>query len=658
MADFVIPPIEPAVPPAPLSPTVPLNPPMVGTASPFDHVDGQNRDLILEAIRAWSRGSLREWIAEWRQYLIDYTGATDEWLNSWAEAVQQYVEAAIDELRQEIIDSTIAISDPVISAVLRDLDSDSRQDVDDISILAIERRMSWNVFDHGIVHNTPSQEAALNALILALSEAGGGDLLIPTRGIVEVGDTIIAKSGVRLVIAPGATLRKNAAGNSVFIDIYQVDGFSIIGGGTLDYGPRTVTPTETPLNKVAIRNSQNITIEGMQLVNCSARPVYIESITDPCCVDLIPCDNVRVSKNRFGVVKDLAVYSLPNMVAPTTRLYIEDNYFEGVDIVTPEFQPWTAIYVGAATDVFVRRNEVAQSDDTAIMLGQGVLNFEVVGNFCRTHMVCIFLGAVGNGHVTGNDLSSETDIGISFYPVAGATLLGDLLITDNIIKNCGRPGIMVEGGSGFTITGNRLVACCKLADSQDARYNAAIAIQGVGVRPSTEFIIADNNITRGTFTATAQVMAVSVRDSATNYRITNNNAVGFPAGANGLASYFVYGAIVGAPQLQHEAVPFVRTLPDATASTIDGSLDYDIVRFASSTFFTISGISASRWTGKQMRIVGLVTGSKVAYKAVGGADPGMAPVILKGNVDATVPLDGVLTLEFDAGQWREVSRSW
>lgn len=91
MAPFVYPPIEPDPDPAPLSPTIPLNPPMVGEASPFDHVDGQNRDLILESIRAWVRNQLRAWTTAWQNYLVYWLQLVEDWLNGWAAAADEYI---------------------------------------------------------------------------------------------------------------------------------------------------------------------------------------------------------------------------------------------------------------------------------------------------------------------------------------------------------------------------------------------------------------------------------------------------------------------------------------------------------------------------------------------------------------------------------------
>ena len=91
MASFTYPPIEPNPDPSPLSPTVPLNPPMVGEASPFDHVDGQNRDLVLESIRSWVRNQLRGWTTAWQDYLIYWLALVTTWINGFNTAAEAYI---------------------------------------------------------------------------------------------------------------------------------------------------------------------------------------------------------------------------------------------------------------------------------------------------------------------------------------------------------------------------------------------------------------------------------------------------------------------------------------------------------------------------------------------------------------------------------------
>lgn len=120
---IVTPPHPPVVIPDPLPDTVALNPPMVGTASPFIRVDGQNRDLILEAIRAWARGPLSDWSAAWQTDLTKWLNDTDEWLDEWNTEVSRYVEDVLDA----VINNSIEVQDPVVAELINDLSSLSFQ---------------------------------------------------------------------------------------------------------------------------------------------------------------------------------------------------------------------------------------------------------------------------------------------------------------------------------------------------------------------------------------------------------------------------------------------------------------------------------------------------------------------------------------------------
>lgn len=68
--------------PSPLSPLVPLNSPMVGFASPFEHADGQNRDIILESIRAWASANLLTWSAGWQTFFTGWIANVDAYLSA------------------------------------------------------------------------------------------------------------------------------------------------------------------------------------------------------------------------------------------------------------------------------------------------------------------------------------------------------------------------------------------------------------------------------------------------------------------------------------------------------------------------------------------------------------------------------------------------
>jgi len=127
MASFDYPPLTPDPDPAPLSPTIPLNPPMVGEASPFDHVDGQNRDLILESIRSWVRHQLRAWTTAWQEYLVYWLQLVEDWLNGFITAADAYItEHAIAGYSFRVTATAIAATGTTDVTITTGLDAEHR----------------------------------------------------------------------------------------------------------------------------------------------------------------------------------------------------------------------------------------------------------------------------------------------------------------------------------------------------------------------------------------------------------------------------------------------------------------------------------------------------------------------------------------------------
>jgi hypothetical protein len=91
--DPVPPPLDLPAVPSVLSPSIPLNPPMVGSVNPFVHVDGNNRDLILEAIRTWIRVSLLPWTTSWQDQLTEWESDVETQLDAWMVLADAYITA-------------------------------------------------------------------------------------------------------------------------------------------------------------------------------------------------------------------------------------------------------------------------------------------------------------------------------------------------------------------------------------------------------------------------------------------------------------------------------------------------------------------------------------------------------------------------------------
>lgn len=101
---------DPFVPdptPSPLSPDVKNIPPLAGTSSPFIRVDGQNRDIILEALRRWLQYVLMAWTKVWQLTLVKFIKDTETWLNVQITAMWDYIKSFRDYMWEYIDEHTL-----------------------------------------------------------------------------------------------------------------------------------------------------------------------------------------------------------------------------------------------------------------------------------------------------------------------------------------------------------------------------------------------------------------------------------------------------------------------------------------------------------------------------------------------------------------------
>jgi len=116
--DFEAPPIEYDPAPDPVLQDVPLNPPMIGTADPFNRVDGQNRDTVIAAIRAWFRKIFLPWLAAWTEFWTNWRTklindwntfrlSIVNWLNGWTHAIEVWIDDVLTQMENYILEHTI-----------------------------------------------------------------------------------------------------------------------------------------------------------------------------------------------------------------------------------------------------------------------------------------------------------------------------------------------------------------------------------------------------------------------------------------------------------------------------------------------------------------------------------------------------------------------
>lgn len=214
MVDF-IPPQVPDLAPAPLSPTVPLNPPMVGQLNPFDHVDGQNRDQIMEAIRAWARTSLRDWTGAWHDYQSNWYGDIRDWLATWEQATIDYVvgevtaltafvntsvadlTAYVDDILEQVIEDSIQLQDPVLAGIIADAESQARQRLD--ALYGGTIRLNSTNFPLLVMDGSADMGAVLTGISNALPDTCeleiDGHVLITSTWDLPTGKNITVRGG-------------------------------------------------------------------------------------------------------------------------------------------------------------------------------------------------------------------------------------------------------------------------------------------------------------------------------------------------------------------------------------------------------------------------------------------------------------------------------
>lgn len=165
MANFPVPTNQPA----PVSPLVPLNSPMVGFASPFGHADGQNRDLILEAIRTWASVNLVTWSAAWQAFFLQ-----------WISDVGNYVSA-----NANLVPTDVALAGFIANASATQLAGDLRYARARAAILEVNERFA-NYPDGPLVKTSTGltyYPSSLNNVLANVPRIENGTLTYAVNGV-------------------------------------------------------------------------------------------------------------------------------------------------------------------------------------------------------------------------------------------------------------------------------------------------------------------------------------------------------------------------------------------------------------------------------------------------------------------------------------------
>lgn len=203
-------------------------------------------------------------------------------------------------------------------------------------------------------------------------------------------------------------------------------------------------------------------------------------------------------------------------------------------------------------------------------------------------------------------------------------------IVNNLIQWPTKHGIeQASGVDSISIVGNRIIEAGSTAKYRDAtdtladRQAAMAAFEHFGVvTPAAIRTIANSNVVTGTDPNT---------NDGTRFSFGHTGAQEGNQDARGVVTHFAKGITI-------------------TGTTIDAARGYERASCNHSTATTVSTITKPTDSGAILRITAFTANTTILHSS--------GSVVLKNNVSAAMPQNGVLTLQCVSNVWREVSRSW
>jgi hypothetical protein len=346
------------------------------------------------------------------------------------------------------------------------LDADGRIPTDELPLNALNDSIETNAILAGVQRVSSSQatnEIALrntrliNASLRDLAATGGGRVRLPGgEGDFVIADTIFLPSntalvgdgalhtrvrlmdGADLAKVPSSQLVKTTGQSNVRIWGIGFDGGDQIGD-TLS---------------VTLDGANNVWIEDCSFRNLKRAISVLNASESP---DTVP-HHIYIRDNQFlDGIQDFAVRIVDNNESPDPHdIWISGNTVESVKNVIAKGE--TSAFRIAGIRVHVNNNLVSSSDDTGIMFAGNCEDCVATGNTITSTYVGIFCGSGSRRvKIADNSCTSVEDHGIHAYNPDKYS--GELFttITGNVLYDCGKTGIHIEGGFGVTVTGNHIV---------------------------------------------------------------------------------------------------------------------------------------------------------------------------------------------------------
>ena len=310
MATFPTPPT-----PTALSPLVPLNSPMVGFASPFDHTDGQNRDIILESIRAWASQNLLTWSGSWQTFFTGWIASISAYIT--ANAIAGYSWRSTVTPISSTGNTTVIIVPNYSPLLVGDLIADTSALINYGVVTAVVDPTHAIVTYIGSLRgvpgpNTVPTDAAIAAAVgtvgtlsrIALDKIYSASIRLETYPGVDPTGAVECSAAIQSAIAAGKALKIPVVSSGGFYSItstivieYDVDFsravFNYSGTGVAVQVGNAIAPPNGGVARLTVKTpflinllktvaawSQVAGSVGVQLVNANNCVLYIANITN------------------------------------------------------------------------------------------------------------------------------------------------------------------------------------------------------------------------------------------------------------------------------------------------------------------------------------------------------------------------------------------
>lgn len=402
--------------------------------------------------------------------------------------------------------------------------------------LALQKSFEWresrrvNARAMGFVPG--SDVAALNVILKAVGDAGGGTVYLPAGEYV-----------VRAAVRVPSNVRLKGEGRNV-TRIRMEDGVSsriLLAQGTKFQITDIWFDGGTGAVNVALR-AGGLVLEGATegaIGRCGfsniGQPVRITNFGAQIAGDISVFDNIAEATIRDHFLR--AVEGAPYRIKAWNNL-VKNVLNGGANGETSAFR------VGGPDHEY-RNNVVLDSYDTGIMFGTGAMNCKSIGNIYRTKLVSVFMGSSSKWCKSVSDtVASVTDHGYHLYnPDSYNDPFGGHEVSGATVEFAGKCGIKMEGS-----TYNRVHHCLimnvgqKTAGSDGVAYTSAdrsgiVCSTTIGGKTATNNTVTENTIVDTQATKTMQYAINIQTGSQTGIVVRDNRMDGAVLGRLFIASY-------------------------------------------------------------------------------------------------------------------------